>query len=216
MYKKTIGFTFEDSRDGNYTPSGRKVSKGHSPKGRGGKGNISPSVKAMLDFVEQEAEPERSSPRLRAKANRDATAVESGRKDNGGVSEEHKTPSTDAEGKTDMGAFSARMAVWMEDNSMGTKDIVDSKEKRKTSANAEGIGAKGTVSDIATRTQDNDDGKQYNPALSDEGSPPKKMKKHAICRLDGCTRKARVWTSGRCGRCHELYIRSTIGVLRHE
>ena len=64
--KKTIGFMYDEDRDGDYKPSGGGVSRGNSPR-CSGKGYVSPRVKAMMDYVEHERDPERSSPRLRAK-----------------------------------------------------------------------------------------------------------------------------------------------------
>jgi hypothetical protein len=91
-YKTSIGFTHQDDRDEDYTPPGHAVSGGSSPRGRSRKVKMSPSVRAIVGYVEKEREPERKSPRLRDNANRFVSAVE-GCTNNNVDSDDGNTPS---------------------------------------------------------------------------------------------------------------------------
>ena len=139
MYKKTMGFTYEDDRDGDYTPRGRGISRGNSPKRSSRKGS----------------EPERSSPRLRAKANRVVSAVEGGTKDNNVDSDERKTPSEEDEGDSDKGIALSDMAEGTQDNAKGMQDTVNSEELMTPYKEADGESDNGAVSDMAEEMQDN-------------------------------------------------------------
>ncbi len=82
---------------------------------------MSPSVRAIVGYVEKEREPERKSPRLRDNANRVVSAVEGCTNDNVD-SDVGNTPSEEDEGETDKGASNEGQEAG------GTNDIVDSEE----------------------------------------------------------------------------------------